>query len=965
MLAFCLPLAATAQMVTGSGMDNFAGAFRLQGAGVTVQQTAFEVGGKIGANVLWPHDKAQITFHIKVDGGYHGNVRFETVRYGTRAIANDMWKSQVFAIRSEGAVDTAVDLPLQGGFVTITPPIGDAFGGYAIILEIPGKGRYFGCTCCRTVAAEPGRVFMPTYALDLGWPFEMSPQVFNAFKKLGIKGARVEGGYNTIADAHPDWAMQNDITLMLCFGCGNTPAAWQPTGRGRPYLNTDGTLKNGEKEDLAWLPKYDGEEKAYLTGVIEKYGWPRGPINAVELWNEPWEGVSISGWGADMLRYRELYRMMADAVLTARKEAGVRVMIGGTCSSTNTRDKLFCDGKDDFLPIMDFVSIHYQALAADPALVRRWMSRIGDYGRVRVWDTESWVGNSDDRVAAIIASMRSMGQDRTAGIYYGNVDTSQKPTIDGKEYAVCQVWSPGAAVAAANSMIGQRDFNQILFTNGLPWVFVFDGLPGKPGHRTGPKDADDGTMVVVGDLGKSYERGRCLFRSVGISPNAQMQISDGGGTFITYDFYGNAMPSHNGKISIPINGLGYYLRTNGSAGSFVRLTRAVREAIITGIEPVEIVAKDMTSAIGSKPALRIRLTNVLNRSVHGVLSAAAAGLKLHTESVPVDLKANETKEFVFKVTGGEPNLKNNYAMLAKFSGAGGEPVVHSEVMHVNLIAHRTIATINGDLSHWKGVVPQTSAHPVDYSMSEKAYLPFKDWSKSQPGGPVTAYLAYDDSYFYFAASVPSVKQTIRYGKRDDDSYFYPAVAHDKGKDLDWPEGVRRYSYRKDPDLPGGHNIQIGFNVVDEAAKIDMLAYPAGTEPHFCAFADTDYEFALNACIDGGGEIFCLNRPGAPRKNYYPRQPSAPTEGGPLEGSAKLAFTSNSLECAIPWTEMPEVWAAIRAGRTVKFTFRSNEGGAMELAAGRSASKINALTLHPDWTSHWANELEFGAEHSRR
>ena len=31
-----------------------------------------------------------------------------------------------------------------------------------------------------------------------------------------------------------------------------------------------------------------------------KYGWPNGPVNAMELWNEPWEGISISGWGADM-----------------------------------------------------------------------------------------------------------------------------------------------------------------------------------------------------------------------------------------------------------------------------------------------------------------------------------------------------------------------------------------------------------------------------------------------------------------------------------------------------------------------------------------------------------------------------------------------------------------------------------------------------------------------------------------
>ena len=151
---------------------------------------------------------------------------------------------------------------------------------------------------------------------------------------------------------------------------------------------------------------------------------------------------------------------MAQAVLEARRQAGVKVLIGGACSSANTRDKLFCDGTDTFLPWLDFVSIHYQPLAADPVLEPKWMHRKGEYGRVKVWDTESWVANSDDRVAAVIASMRAMGQDRTAGIFAGNVFTSQKPRINGQEYAVAQVWAPGAAVAACQKFIGQRAFKR-------------------------------------------------------------------------------------------------------------------------------------------------------------------------------------------------------------------------------------------------------------------------------------------------------------------------------------------------------------------------------------------------------------------------------------------------------------------------------------------------------------------------
>ena len=86
---------------------------------------------------------------------------------------------------------------------------------------------------------------------------------------------------------------QNDVTLMLTVGCGNTPREQQPL-RPRPPLAA-GPMERcieGIKEDLAWLPSFDPEFKRYLKKVVGTYGWPKGPVNAVELWNEPWEGVS-------------------------------------------------------------------------------------------------------------------------------------------------------------------------------------------------------------------------------------------------------------------------------------------------------------------------------------------------------------------------------------------------------------------------------------------------------------------------------------------------------------------------------------------------------------------------------------------------------------------------------------------------------------------------------------------------
>ena len=183
--------------------------------------------------------------------------------------------------------------------------------------------------------------------------------------------------------------------------------------------------------------------------------------------------------------------------------------------------------------------------------------------------------------------------------------------------------------------------------------------------------------------------------------------------------------------------------------------------------------------------------------------------------------------------------------------------------------------------------------------------------------------------------------------------------------------MRRFSYRKNFDIPSGNdhdNVQIAFNVLPDAEK-PLLPFPRGTMPHFMVYADTDYEFALNPVAPeygGGTEVWRLLAPGMPRKHFYPRQPKAPRDGGPVK-NAKLVMRRDGnlriVEAAIPWHEIPRVKDRLDQGKTIRFTYRvnDNKGPALELAAGRSVSKENALTFHDDWSTHWANELEFAFE----
>jgi hypothetical protein len=148
----------------------------------------------------------------------------------------------------------------------------------------------------------------------------------------------------------------------------------------------------------------------------------------------------------------------------------------------------------------------------------------------------------------------------------------------------------------------------------------------------------------------------------------------------------------------------------------------------------------------------------------------------------------------------------------------------------------------------------------------------------------------------------------------------------------------------------------------------MIACPPGTMPGFVNYEDTDYEYALNqvdASYGGGTEIWRCLVPGMVRKHFYPRQPASPFDGPVRDGQLVVKQDGGNRieELAIPWSEIPLVKKALDSGGTIKFSFRVNaaNGPSMELAEGRSVSKTNCYTFHPDFVSHWSNELEFSFE----
>ena len=804
-----LTCSASAQMVSGEKMKDFAKVF-----GETTNRN-FEVNFlscSAPSNILWPGEQAHFQFQIVSSNGepLRGTGRVRLVTYATKGIENDIWTPQVVGGQTLASLPIQVDVK-AGGFqnISVSPMVPAKLGAYALMVDFDGASQFL-TPFVRTFRADARRVQYPKFCLD-ALPLPV-------LQRLGVKAIRYGVSYKptTDADFNSWYAEQGaylnslkgaNIAVLFMVGGGAFNDPNQPLGRPRPWLDEKGVMQD-TKFDLAWLPSYDRDFQEYTRRFATDFGWPRGPINAFSLWNEPWEGISISGWGADMLRYRDMYRHMARGVLEARK-TGVQVLVGGGDSSSNAHDKFFPDGSNEFLPIFDFLSIHYQGLDST-ANTRAWRERKGANGRVKIWDTESWVANTDDRVATVVAANRAAGYDRAMGIYGGNVASENRPKIrtgnGEREIETVGAWSVAAAIGASQHFLGERPFKQMLFRNGLPWVMEFDGENGRP---------EDGTLVVVGDLGDAFgadgllfrtargerevahktrlkaelaalpasdKRGRVALLAALSKPEtlsgATMTIKTAPG-FGAFDFYGNPLPAQNGTLTIPLDAHGVFLRAGKEPGSFARLVEAVRASSIRGIEPLATVARDFTALISNKPQLRLELTNVLNCALRGDLKVSVRGLKL--QSVPtLAFKAGETKIVKVQVLSGATRADNSYPLNLRFDAGRDGVAVHEETLHVNVVARRIIK-VDGDLDDWRGVAPQTILTDAQGgpSLTEAAWYSFKNLGSAAREGIAVGYLAYDAKNFYFAAKIADSTPNegmVRFATRNDDNYFYPPVS---------------------------------------------------------------------------------------------------------------------------------------------------------------------------------------------
>ncbi|KAA6327998.1 hypothetical protein EZS27_023060 [termite gut metagenome] len=251
------------------------------------------------ANVFWPGDNINLKFQL--ENNTHQTIETDAkiyvFRYGTKGIPNDIWLPQIVKLDYEKVIPARITIS-PNGYTNTSISIDDIkrYGGYAVVFDLGKYGRRLGTSFVYSMKPSPVKMQYPKQSLDdLGVDF---------LSRVGIQSICHGIPYVSTASADyqvfmQDFAglmkkyMDNNITVMLMFGEGRV-APLMPLGTSRPHLDESNTFLR-TKQDLVWLPQMDEDFKKYVKELCLKFGWPNGPVTAVCLWNEPWEGMSISG----------------------------------------------------------------------------------------------------------------------------------------------------------------------------------------------------------------------------------------------------------------------------------------------------------------------------------------------------------------------------------------------------------------------------------------------------------------------------------------------------------------------------------------------------------------------------------------------------------------------------------------------------------------------------------------------
>ena len=791
------------------------------------------------------------------------------------------------------------------------------FGAYAVIVDIPGKGRQGVATFVRIHPPNPlvgdgrGSPIIVSWFGDTG--------EFPYMARIGYKWVRTDG--------FPNW---NGVATRNHLGGPDGPFDWTRSDAtmdgfrqnklwvlSNMYGGPDDatTAANRKAFNMVPLPMYDDTWGLFVQEAVRRYCGPdgSGPLQIIDYYNEPWDGGGISGWKSDTPRYRTIYKIIYDHA----KKASSHILVGGTSSIMNTCDKLLTLKNWQKSFGIDVSTDHY----VQPHMMQG--PRIAATFGAASMDTETWCGKLDEQQMALAAHFLACGQTKVTPQHF----PSQLPWTNGPGGPMF-----GCLAAASNEFLditAGRTFTRACFLTHLPWLYQWG-------------EGKTATYILSGDHTR-LNNGRPQLYSQ-IVADGTITIDSLGGKLKAYDLYGNLYPTKAGKYTLPCGFRNVYMEAPGLDPQ--KLIDAVDQGRMEGIKPVEMFLDDFIVPAGQVRTVDVEVHNVLNRAISGTLTLTPPdGVKLGGAAIPVTLQPGESKKLQFPVQILQPDPANAYPMKLSFEGPDGKAEV-SDALHVNTITYGH-PTVDGTLDTWKDAAPV-----INYGKDEKgnfvetAWKPWEKQTDLSKGVSETRFM-WDENFLYIAVRERNKDWAPkpRLSTRDDNSYF--------GKD----DMAQTYIRGNEDALPfTGNCVQVGIGLgLHEHPLAPYNKVPA----KMIASDDTDYEYAFWGAPDGGAEIWRSNTPTMMPCNFLPRSMPDGYDGVPkgTKSAIKRDGIDTIYEVAIPLSDMPELKPD--AGKVINIAY-CLPGSLIQAGAGRSRTRFNGLTLHATW--NWdkcSNDLRWG------
>jgi len=803
-------------------------------------------------------------------------------------------KSIALTADGSGAVTLDVELPdnrhgLYG--VTVLLEQGDQlcaqYVGAAAIVPRRDEGRF----------NEAGK-FMASLSHTLSHLEQFHPR---AFKRLGFDWVRTEIGWGGSGfegkksefdwrqiDAFHDRAREAKLSVMNLMQ--GAPEWARPAG-------------GDQAPATAHLDDWKNAWQAYM----QRY---KDVVRGANVWNEPWEGGGISGWGSTGEHYRQLVRRVREARDAVDK--GIKVICAD--SAHNTLWKMYAAGRAEDI---DVISTHYEkpALSIAYGLARTY----GD----EVWDTESWMNYRGDANALRYALWELAHGARLSSAFDGLCLYDDPRGLPN---------SNGVVVAAVQHLIGDLEFDSFVHPHRPPYVMLWKGK-------------DRHVAIVITHVGYSDREwpGHPHWRYA--HQTATMELPQPGGRLAVYDTLANPVdaPEKDGRLHIPVHGEPTYVEFRGDLAAF---RKALEGALYRGFEPVQIVLKDLAADPGRRPDLEVRLQNIHPIPLRGTLRAAAEGLKLENATRPFALAPEAVETFTFSVAGATGVMEGYPVTVTAETDLGNAQ--WTERISVAVIG-RGAPQVDGDLADWQ----QIGALPVFLTNSgEKiagAFDEQKPWVKYASGTySVKAAFAADDKCLYMMARVydpAPPKQRLPSALRGQAQHRFKAAPADHVYDA------------AGPFYEWGHpSLRLSLGPVgDKVWDKELEQYPADSpQRRFGACITAPYQYTIFPAADGQADLLRFRTPEFRFVHPLPLDYGWIAKNCRVEGAqyvVKCLEDGFAYELALPWSELKLV--PHKPGDRIRLAFevwRDNDKNVLEWSKRRSATGLSAL----DWSNYNSN-----------